>query len=38
MDTFNILMYICKKRDEFIAKGLNAQDAITKARRAIAEE
>ena len=38
MDTFNILTYICRKRDEFVAKGLNAQDALTKAEHAIAEE
>lgn len=38
MDTFNILTHICKKRDEFVAKGLNARDALTKAEHAIAEE
>jgi hypothetical protein len=38
MDTFSILTYICKKRDEFIAKGLNTQEALTKAERAVAEE
>ncbi|CAG0959209.1 MAG: hypothetical protein MPEBLZ_03444 [Candidatus Methanoperedens nitroreducens] len=38
MDTFNILTYICKKRDEFVAKGLNSQEALIKAERAVAEE
>lgn len=38
MDTFNILAYICKKRDEFIAKGLNAHDALMKAEHSVAEE
>ncbi len=38
MDTFNILTHICKKRDEFVEKGLNAQDALTKAEHVTAEE
>ncbi len=38
MDTFDILTYICKKRDEFVAKGLNMQEALTKAKHTIAEE
>ncbi len=38
MDTFNILTYICKKKDEFIAKGLNAQVALIKAMQTVAEE
>lgn len=38
MDTFDILTYIYKKRDEFVATGLNVQDALTKAKHAIAEK
>ncbi|KCZ71370.1 hypothetical protein ANME2D_02097 [Candidatus Methanoperedens nitroreducens] len=38
MNALDILVYICEKREEFIAKGFNAQDALTKAKHAIAEE
>lgn len=38
MDTFDILTYICKKRDEFVAKGLDVRGALTKAEHGIAEE
>lgn len=38
MDTVDILTYICKKRDEFVAKGLDVRGALTKAKHVIAEE
>jgi hypothetical protein len=38
MNTLDILIYICEKREEFIVNGLNAQDALAKATHAIAEE
>lgn len=38
MNTLDILMRICEKRDEFLAKGQDAQNALTKAMYAIAEE
>ncbi|MCX9011753.1 MAG: hypothetical protein OIN66_11605 [Candidatus Methanoperedens sp.] len=38
MNTLDILIYIYEKREELVAKGLNAQDALTKAKYAIAEE
>lgn len=38
MNTLDILIHICEKRDELTTKGLNAQDALTKAMHAIAEE
>ena len=38
MDTVDILSYICKKRDEFVAKGLDVKGALTKAKHVIAEE
>jgi hypothetical protein len=38
MNTLDILIYICEKREELLIKGLNAHDALTKATHAIAEE
>jgi hypothetical protein len=38
MDTLDIMTYICEKREEFVLKGLNAQDALSKATTAIAKE
>ena len=38
MNTLDILIYICEKREEFVVNGLNAQDALAKASQAIAEE
>ncbi|MCZ7394664.1 MAG: hypothetical protein O8C68_02455 [Candidatus Methanoperedens sp.] len=38
MNTLDILTYICEKREEFVANGLNAQAALTEAMHAIAEE
>jgi hypothetical protein len=38
MNTLDILIYICEKREEFVVNGLNAQDALTKATHAIANE
>ncbi len=38
MNTLDILLLICEKKEEFAAKGLNAQDALAKAIHAIAEE
>ena len=38
MDTVDKLTYICKKRDEFVARGLDVRSALTKAEHAIAEE
>ncbi len=38
MNTLDILIYICEKREEYAAKGLTAQDALTKATETIAEE
>jgi len=38
LDTVDILTYICKKRDEFVAKGLDVRGALTKAEHVIAEE
>ncbi|MCZ7356474.1 MAG: hypothetical protein O8C66_03520 [Candidatus Methanoperedens sp.] len=38
MNTLDILIYICEKREEFVVNGLNAQDALAKATQAIAEE
>ncbi len=38
MNTFDILLFICEKREELVKKGLNAQDALAKATHAIAEE
>ena len=33
-----MITYICKKRDEFMAKGLNVQDALIKAKHITAAE
>ncbi|VVB90853.1 Uncharacterised protein [uncultured archaeon] len=38
MNTLDILIRICEKREELTAKGLNGQDALTKAMQMIAEE
>ena len=38
MNTFDILLYICEKREEFAMNGLNAKDALAKATHAIANE
>ena len=38
MNTLDILIYICEKREEFVVNGLNAQDALAKTTHAIAEE
>jgi hypothetical protein len=38
MNTLDILINICEKREEFIVNGLNAQDALAKATHAIANE
>jgi len=38
MDTLEIMTYICEKREEFVKKGLNAQDAFSKATITIAKE
>ena len=38
MNTLDILIYICEKREEFEVNGLNAQDALAKATHAIANE
>lgn len=38
MDTVDILTYICKKRDGFVAKGMNVRSALTKAELVIAKE
>jgi len=38
MNTLDILIYICEKREEFVLNGLNAQDALAKATIAIANE
>ena len=38
MNTVDILIYICEKREEFVVNGLNAQDALAKATHAIANE
>ncbi len=37
MDTVDILTYICKKRDDFVAKGMNVRSALTKAELVIAK-
>jgi len=38
MNTLDILIRICEKREEFVVDGLNAQDALAKATHAISEE
>ncbi len=38
MNTLDILIRICEKREELTANGLNGRDALTKATHAIAEE
>ncbi len=38
MNTIDILIRICEKREEFVVNGLNAQEALTKATYTIAEE
>ncbi|TAN44636.1 MAG: hypothetical protein EPN24_02680 [Candidatus Methanoperedens sp.] len=38
MNTLDILIYICEKREEFVGNGLNAQDALAEATNAIAED
>ncbi len=38
MNTLDILIRICEKREELTEKGLNGQDALTKAMHMIAEE
>ncbi len=38
MNPLDILIYIYEEREEFIAKGLNAQDALAKAMHVVAEE
>jgi hypothetical protein len=38
MNTLDILVRVCEKREEFVANGLNAQDALAKATYAIANE
>ncbi len=38
MNTLDILIRICEKREDLVVNGLNAQDALTKATQAIAEE
>jgi hypothetical protein len=38
MNTLDILIYISEKREEFVARGLDSQDALRKAKHAVAEE
>ncbi len=38
MNPLDILIYIYEKREEFVAKGLNTQDALAKAMHVVAEE
>jgi hypothetical protein len=38
MNTLDILIYICEKREEFVVNGVDADDALAKATHAIAEE
>ncbi len=38
MNTLDILIRICEKREELTEKGLNGQDALIKAMQMIAEE
>jgi hypothetical protein len=38
MNTLDILIYVCEKREEFVVNGLNAQEALAKATHAIAKE
>ncbi len=38
MNPLDILIYVYEKREEFVANGLNAQDALAKAMHVIAEE
>ncbi len=38
MNTLDILIRICEKKEEFVLNGLDARDALKKAREAIAEE
>ncbi len=38
MNTLDILIYICEKREEFVLNGLNTREALAEAAYAIAKE
>ncbi|MBU4076342.1 MAG: hypothetical protein KKI06_06510 [Euryarchaeota archaeon] len=38
MNTLDILIYICEKREELVVNGSNSQDALAEATNAIAKE
>ncbi|MDD5615166.1 MAG: hypothetical protein PHH85_03095 [Candidatus Methanoperedens sp.] len=38
MNTLDILIYICEKREELLVNGSNSQDALAKATHAVAKE
>ncbi len=38
MNPFDILLFICEKREEFEDMGLNAKAALVEAKSAVAEE